>query len=112
MSRCEFIYVAGPMSRGDLVQHIRGAVFVADQIYAAGGQAFLPQLSVLYQLVSPRSYEEWMTTDFRWIDRCDAVLRLEGESLGADREMKYAKQIGRRIFNNVEDCVLAIRCND
>jgi hypothetical protein len=39
----------------------------------------------------------------RLLEKCDAVLRIPGESRGADLEMAKAKEMGKIIFNNFED---------
>jgi hypothetical protein len=39
---------------------------------------FLPQLSVLHEMVAPLPYEEWLAYDFEVIARCDALVRLPG----------------------------------
>ena len=95
------VYVAGPMSKGPLIDHVRHALAAADRIIAAGGAPYLPQLSVFHELVSPHEYETWLELDFAWIERCDALLRLAGESMGADREVKHARSIGKQVFLDV-----------
>jgi hypothetical protein len=39
----------------------------------------------------------------RLLEKCDAVLRIPGESRGADIEMAKAKEMGKIIFNNFEE---------
>jgi hypothetical protein len=39
----------------------------------------------------------------RLLEKCDAVLRLEGESAGADNDVKIAKQRGLKIYYRLED---------
>ena len=39
----------------------------------------------------------------RLLEKCDAVLRIPGESRGADLEMAKAREMGKMIFTNVED---------
>lgn len=96
------VYVAGPMTKGDLLQHVRDAVHAADKIWAAGAIPYVPQVGILYQLISPHTYEDWMQLDFAWLDKCDAVLRMPGESSGADREVQRARFNGQPVFYSVE----------
>jgi hypothetical protein len=35
--------------------------------------------------------------------KCDAVLRLEGASRGADEDVRIAKEIGLKIYYRLED---------
>ena len=39
----------------------------------------------------------------RLLTRCDAVLRIEGASTGADKDIKVAEGLGLRIFYKLED---------
>jgi hypothetical protein len=34
---------------------------------------------------------------------CDAILRLPGESAGADEEVKLAKELGKPVFYSIVD---------
>ncbi len=38
-----------------------------------------------------------MEIDFAWLESCDVVLRLDGESSGADREVEHAKNKGIKV---------------
>jgi hypothetical protein len=39
----------------------------------------------------------------RLLEKCDAVLRLEGESAGADNDVRIAKERGLKIYYRIED---------
>ena len=39
----------------------------------------------------------------RLLEKCDAVLRIPGESRGADLEMSKAKEMGKTIFNSIDE---------
>ncbi|OXA88730.1 DUF4406 domain-containing protein [Flavobacterium hercynium] len=39
----------------------------------------------------------------RLLEKCDAVLRLEGASKGADNDVRIAKERGLKIYYNIED---------
>lgn len=39
----------------------------------------------------------------RLLEKCDAVLRLEGESKGADNDVRIAKERGLKIYYRLED---------
>ena len=39
----------------------------------------------------------------RLLEKCDAVLRIPGESRGSDLEMAKAREQGKLIFTNIED---------
>jgi hypothetical protein len=39
----------------------------------------------------------------RILTRCDAVLRLEGASSGADEDVRIAKELGLQVYYKIED---------
>ncbi len=42
-------------------------------------------------------------TAHRLLTKCDAILRIEGASHGADQDVKIGKELGLKIYYNVED---------
>ena len=51
-----------------------------------------------------KAYEEILyPVAKRLLTKCDAVLRLEGESKGADEDVRIAKERGLKIFYSIED---------
>jgi hypothetical protein len=101
-----YVYLAGPISKfpvgGSQFGNVRDAVIVAERLRAEGLVPFVPHLSSLWEMITPVPYEGLMTLDFAWIERCDALLRLPGESPGADREVAHAWAHGVRVFHDVE----------
>jgi nucleoside 2-deoxyribosyltransferase len=93
-----FIYLAGPMTKPDLITNARLAIEAGDRLINAGFVPYLPQTGLLWELHRPRSYESWMRLDFAWVERCDALVRLPGESPGADREVEHARRIGKPVW--------------
>lgn len=92
------IYVAGPIT-GDPHGCVRNAVATFEPLRAWGAVPFFPQLSVLHEMIAPQDYETWMAYDFDVIRRCDALLRLPGESAGADREVEHADRLHLAVFH-------------
>ena len=99
--RCVCVYVAGPISKGDMFLNVRAGVLAGEELRAAGFHPFVPHLSALWQMIYPVDYEGWMRLDFAWVERCDALLRLPGESSGADREVAHAEAHGVPVFYDV-----------
>lgn len=91
------VYVAGPIT-GDPFGCVRQAAAAFDELRAIGCVPFLPQLSVIHEMVSPQPYETWLAYDRDVIDHCDALVRLPGQSLGADREVVYAMEQGIAVY--------------
>lgn len=51
--------------------------------------------------------EAWQEIQYpiahRILEKCDAILRLEGASKGADEDVRIAKERGLKVYYNVED---------
>lgn len=88
------VYVAGPIASNPW-GCVRGALDAARIIEAAGCVAYLPQLSVLAEIVQHRQYEDWVAHGLEMVSRCDAVYRINGISSGADREVELATALGK-----------------
>lgn len=96
------VYIAGPYSQGDPVLNVRTAVTVADQIAEAGGFPFVPHLSHLWHTISPHKYEFWIAQDMEWLEACDIVYRIAGESTGADGEVKRAEELEIPVYFDLD----------
>ena len=98
-----YVYVAGPMAKGDYMGNIRRAIEMGENLLKKGYTPFIPHLDFIWDLSYPKPAEEWLQWDFMWLRRCDALIRLPGESVGADREVKLARSINIPVFYTPED---------
>jgi len=99
------VYVAGPYTKGDPAVNTRNAVLVGNAFLREGLVPFVPHLNYLWQMVSPREYEEWMTYCFEWLGVCDALYRMAGDSPGADREVAEAERLGIPVFHSTAEVI-------
>lgn len=101
------VYIAGPIGQDPKQAKINMhyAIEYAHQLRDRGYSPFVPQLSVVWHKRRPRMYEDWLTMDFDWIEVCDALLRIPGESPGADREVEFARKLGIPVYFSVEALV-------
>ena len=97
------IYVSGPYTKPDPVENTHKAIQVGNRLRDAGHFPFIPHLTLLWHSVTPKPYDFWMEYDFEWVKACDAVLRMPGESSGADREVALAEQLGIPVFYSEAD---------
>lgn len=95
------IYIAGPYTKGDVAQNVRTAIIVGDRVSRLGHVPFIPHLTHFWHMVIPREYQFWLDQDMEWLKMCDAVLRLPGESAGADKEVAYAEEHGMTVYYSV-----------
>lgn len=99
------VYIASPYTIGDVAVNVRRQIDAYDKLLTFGFLPFAPLYSHYQHMFHPRSYEEWMDIDFEWLEVCDCVLRLDGESSGADREVEHAKKIGVIVFYSFDELV-------
>lgn len=92
------VYIAGPYTKGDVAANVRAAIDAAQAILLAGHAPFVPHLTHFWHLLYPGPYEQWITLDLAWLDICDALVRLPGESAGADREVAHAMTHGLAVY--------------
>lgn len=97
------VYVAGPYTNPDPVVNTRAAIQAGDVLLRHGFVPFVPHLTLLFHLVCPRPYEDWLALDNAWIETCHAMIRLPGQSSGADKEVALAKNLGMPIFGSADD---------
>jgi hypothetical protein len=103
-TRPTIVYVSGPITTGGNVPvNVRRGIEAATLLMDRGYVAICPHEKVLgMEMLAPRSYEEWMQYDFRCIEASDAVYRMPGESTGGDREVAYARKLGRPVYYSCE----------
>jgi len=82
---------------------------MADRLMSLGYCPVASLLSHFQHLCFPRPYEDWMRVDLEMICRCDVLLRLEGESPGADREVAHSLSLGIPVVHSVEELVCRFR---
>jgi hypothetical protein len=116
------VYIAGPISRGDLAHNINQANAAFRQLAEAGFAPLCPHWSCFSggALVSPTggsvyalasatgngmSHASWLAVDLVFVERADAVLRLPGESTGADMEVRHANEMRIPVFHSVADLI-------
>ena len=103
------IYISGPLtSSGNELENVQAAILACRRLIAAG---FAPMVPHLFHYVDPGGevpHATWMEVDLPWVEVADAVLRLPGESAGADIEEEHARLGGIPVFQSIttlEQCL-------
>lgn len=99
----KLIYIASPYTTGDVGKNIHLQLETAHQLLDLGFCPYTPLLNHYLHIHRPRPWQEWLAMDEAILPHIDALLRLKGESLGADREMALARKLGKPIFQSIED---------
>jgi len=105
------VYIAGPYTHPDPVVNTRNAIIAGDELQETGlVTCFVPHLSLIQHMVAPHDLDHWYEYDLAMLRRCDALLRLTGESSGADKEMAFARAQQIPVFLNAVSLITWLRC--
>lgn len=115
------VYIAGPISKGDLAGNIQRASDAFEALALAGLAPFCPHWSCfsgrvqvtpggsVYAVAGAQpnrlAHANWLAVDLAWVRESHAVLRLPGESTGADLEVAEARAWRIPVFVSVADVV-------
>jgi hypothetical protein len=80
-------------------------IFQAGHIPMIGEWVALPVLRGAggHSIAEPLAQQIMYPTAERLIEHCDAVLRLEGQSTGADQDVKLAQQRGIPVYQSIDE---------
>jgi hypothetical protein len=99
------IYIAGPYTKGDVAINVRNAIEMANRLADIGFAPYVPHFTHFWHMLFPRPYEFWLELDNEYLPVCNALLRLEGTSNGADKEVALAESLDLPIFYTVDELV-------
>ena len=99
------VYIASPYSNGDKEENVMRQINAFHALVTHGHEAFAPNLFHYVDIHYHFSDEWWLEYDLKWLGVCDAVLRLSGESNGADREVARAKELGKKVYYSLSEIV-------
>lgn len=123
------VFISGPLTKGDLCDNLNRATAAFVELAKAGFWPFCPHLSAYCKPAVRQTcpleddappylgvvceattdghpsmtYAEWLNIDLAWVERSDAVLRLPGESAGADLETAHADRFCIPVFHTIAE---------
>ena len=126
----KLVYLAGPITKGPTDGNVAQADVAMFRLMSSGVAVINPMLSCWagagIERVRVRcrrqsgvphpdpkahghfqtiSHTGWLDMDKEIVGRCDAVLRLPGESSGADIETAHAAECGVPVFHDIEELI-------
>ena len=102
------VYIASPYTIGNVLENVTAQIKVAHELMNLGFAPYLPLLCHFQHTLAPRPYEDWMKQDLEWLTACDVLLRLPGESKGADQEVKFAQEKGIPVRYSLEELKISL----
>ena len=97
------IYIASPYTKDDVAANVAVQVDAAHRILDMGHCPVAPLLSHYLYIHRQRPYGDWLQMDLALIPKMDSVLRLPGESAGADTEVDTAREHGVSVVYGWEE---------
>lgn len=86
------VYIASPYTIGNKMVNVATQIDAAEALLNAGHIPFTPLMCHFHEEIYPHSYDTWTRWGIEWLKLCDAIIRLPGESRGADKEVAEAKR--------------------
>lgn len=96
------VFISSPYS-GNEEENVNIQQRCANDLINLGFNPFIPLLYHYQEAKFPHPYNKWLELDTDWISVCDVLLRLPGESPGADDEVKHAQKLNIPVVNSVEE---------
>ena len=117
MTQPLLILISGPYMSGTngdeaaIAKNLKAMEDYAPPIFAKGHLAVVGEWLAwpVIRQAGGESHTSEQFTEFQYpvahrlLEKCDAVLRIPGESRGADLEMAKSREMGNMIFTNLED---------
>lgn len=97
------VYIASPYTLGDVAANVARSIEMWHTLADKGYAPFSPLLSHYLHLHRQRPYGDWLEHDMVWLRQCDCLLRLPGESSGADKEVTEAGICGIPVVHSLDE---------
>lgn len=103
------VFISSPYSNGDTlpeserIANVHRSIDAAEQLVARGHVPFLPLLSHYWQQQVAHDHGFWLWWCLEWLSASDAMLRLDGTSVGASIEERAAREVGIPVYYSVKD---------
>jgi hypothetical protein len=100
----KIIYIASPYSNGNPAKNVKRQIDAYNLLDELGYLPFAPLLNHFVDLNSEkeRSWQDWIDICLDWVRKSDGLLRLSGDSLGADKEVEEAIKNKIPVFHSLD----------
>jgi len=94
------IYIAGPYTKGDVEANVVKAIELADFLTMLGHCPYVPHLNHYWEQRHHHQHGFWvrLCLDELRNGNFDLMMRIAGESEGADLEEEEARKLGIRVY--------------
>jgi len=106
------VYIASPYTEGDKMENVCRQIDAADEIRDAGHLPYAPLLFHFWHILIPHDYDYWTAMDLEWVRKAEVLVRLPGDSRGADAEVAEAQRLGISVYYSVESFLEAFSLSE
>lgn len=100
----QLVYIASPFtSYANKLDAVRNQIDAFAVLRDAGYTPVAPLLCNYVDAIHPATYDRWLVWCLSILERCDALMRLPGESAGADLEEKFARERRMPVYYHLSD---------
>ena len=99
------IFVSGPLNSDacGYLKNVHNMLVIANELRKKGHHPFVPCYDLLLGIFDGYlNYDDYFNSNSAYIECCDAMFFI-GHSNGADRELEIAKNLGLKIFYNLDE---------
>jgi hypothetical protein len=94
----KIVYLAAPYSIGDKEANVKRSITAANYLMDMGAYVFNPLLSHYTDQAQERPPDYWYAFDLVFLERCDVLIFLDGESKGVRAEIEQAEILGMPVI--------------
>ena len=99
------VYIASQYRIGNKLDNVRRQIDAAEELLKHGFAPHVPLLNHFWDEIYPHDDNVWLELDLEFLGMFDCLLRLEGESYGADKEVERAKLLGIPVFYDIKELI-------
>lgn len=92
------VYISCPITLGDGSYNFFQACRAQEILMRSGYACLNPALSMMHPNAKNILHGMWLASDLPFVEICDLIVRLPGESIGADMECDHARKHGIPIW--------------
>lgn len=93
-----YVYVAGETSKPDPKVAAEFLVALSESLFFEGHTPFIPNTHAFWAHVVELSFEQQLQWRLAWLQKCDAMVILPGESPFLDREVAMAMELNIPVY--------------
>lgn len=101
----KYVFISGPYTNGGQLANTTNAINLANELRELGYVPIIPHLFHFWDAIHAHDWQYWMDICYEYLALADVLYRLPGESVGADLEVKRARELKKPIVQSIGELV-------